>query len=169
MPLDPCTPRQAMGTRAKDPLGLWAQPVSTMYTHPVMNPKLTVSCAPGPMLRGYGETVGEWGSYPVSLQVGLQTQDIKDTLEHTGHVGAYEKDIQHLRTGVPSKGQVLVSKTKGGRWFKRLCWKLGQAVKEDLRQANRQSKGPETQGTTGWNRAGRRQAGEVPSYLEDKW
>jgi hypothetical protein len=51
----------------------------------------------------------------VSLQVGLQTQDIKDTLEHTGHVGAYEKDIQHLRTGVPSKGQVLVSKTKGGR------------------------------------------------------
>ena len=83
----------------------------------------------------------------MSLQVGLQTQDIKDTLEHTGHVGAYEKDIQHLRTGVPSKGQVLVSKTKGGRWFKRLRWKLGQAVKEDLRQANRQSKGPETQGT----------------------
>lgn len=51
----------------------------------------------------------------MSLQVGLQTQDVEDTLEHTGHVGTYEKDIQHLRTGVPSKGQVLVSKTKGGR------------------------------------------------------
>lgn len=42
----------------------------------------------------------------MSLQVGLQTQEVKDTLEHTDHVGAYEKDIQHLRKSIPSKFQV---------------------------------------------------------------